>query len=161
MPRTVTTEILDAYVGKEITDICEVGYDARGDNHCAHFVSHALQLRHGFLCTGMKHGRPEQGATLRCNDLFNALAQRGPWDEAPGQQDGILIFITTTGNMTGLQMGSYRKKHVGIVFGGKVYNYGNTEDRVRAEATVDSFKTRLGHAYGGMNAVSFYYAVPA
>lgn len=161
MPRTVTQAILDDYVGKEITDICEVGYDARGDNHCAHFVSHALELRHGFLCTGMKHGRPEQGASLRCNELYNALAQRGPWDEAPGQQDGLLIFITVTANMTGAEMGRHPRKHVGIVFGGKVYNYGNTEDKVRAEPTVDSFKSRLGRTYGGLSNVSFYYAVPA
>jgi hypothetical protein len=31
---------------------------------------------------------------------------------------------------------------------------------VRREPTVDAFKTRMGGAYGGMDKVSFFYAVP-
>lgn len=161
MARTVTKDILDAYVGKEITEICPVGYAARGDNHCAHFASHALELRYGFCCTGMKHGQPEQGASIRCDELYNGLRETGPWDDTRAAQDGILIFITVNSNMDGNTMKSAARKHVGIVFGGKVYNYGNTEDKVRAEPTVDSFKSRMGRAYGGINGVSFFYAVPA
>ncbi|WP_419809441.1 hypothetical protein [Sphingomonas sp.] len=160
MPRTVTQAILDDYVGKGVDNFCANGFTTAAQNHCAHFVSHALELQHGVLCGDMKYDTRHTGASMRCNELYNALTQRGAWADAPGIQDGLLLFVTLTSNVSGDTMGSAPKKHVGIVFGGKVYNFGNTAHVVRCEATVDAFKTRMGHAYGGMDKVSFFYAVP-
>jgi hypothetical protein len=40
----LTASILDTYVGHSISEICPHGYDSGGFNHCAHFVSHAMQI---------------------------------------------------------------------------------------------------------------------
>ena len=33
---------LNAYIGRNINTICGNGYTNAADNHCAHFISHAL-----------------------------------------------------------------------------------------------------------------------
>ena len=38
----LTLATLNVYLGLHIGDICPVGFDNDGDNHCAHFVSHVL-----------------------------------------------------------------------------------------------------------------------
>ncbi len=47
------TSDLDSYHGLNIKDICTTGFDSAGLNHCAHFVSHALELCFGMLCGNM------------------------------------------------------------------------------------------------------------
>lgn len=41
------------YVGKSVEEICPFGYGRKKDNqnHCAHFVSHALNIQVGTLCS--------------------------------------------------------------------------------------------------------------
>jgi hypothetical protein len=160
MTRTVTKAILDGYVGQGIGDICGNHFDSPEQNHCAHFVSHALEIQLGTLCGDMAYATRHTGATIRCDELYNRLPRRGDWANAPAATDGCLLFVTLTSNMVGTQMGNAPRKHVGIVFGGCVYNFGNSGHAVRREPTVDAFKSRMGHAYGGMDQVSFFYAVP-
>lgn len=95
---------LKIYVGKSVEAFCPFGYgrDADTQNHCAHFVSHALNIQVGTLCTGllpwrvgakdplfrgstrgnraagMFTGEGEElsdfkGATVRVNDLYNSI----------------------------------------------------------------------------------------
>lgn len=160
MARTVTKAILDAYVGKGIAELCLNNFSSAAQNHCAHFVSHALELQHGMLCGDMTRKTKGTGASIRCDELYNRLGSRGSWDDAPGQTDGILLFVTLSGNVSDTKMGNAPRKHVGIVFSGGVYNFGNTAHVVRCEPTVDAFKQRLGGSYGGMDKVGFFYAVP-
>lgn len=160
MPVPVTKVMLDDYVGKGIGQICPNHYDTTIENHCAHFVSHVLDLRYGTLCGDMTFAHRRTGASVRCDELYNALPRRGDWDAAPAATDGLLLFVTLRSNMAGTLMGKQSRKHVGIVFAGNVYNYGNTGQAVRREPTVDAFKTRMAHAYGGERLVSFFYAVP-
>lgn len=47
--RNVTRAQLDTMVGKTITDFCSV-LTAADLNHCAHFVSHALDITTGMRC---------------------------------------------------------------------------------------------------------------
>jgi hypothetical protein len=44
-----------AYVGKSVEDFCAFGYGKTGDpqNHCAHFVAHALNIQVGELCSNL------------------------------------------------------------------------------------------------------------
>jgi hypothetical protein len=157
---TVTAAILDGYVGKNISEICGNGFANAADNHCAHFVSHALGLAHGLTCAGMIYRAPQPGASIRCDELFNALPLRGAWASAPVLNDGLLIFTTSTGNVSAANiMSNVPRKHVGIVFGGAVYNYGNTDDKVRKEASVEDFRARMGRAYHDA-AIGLYYATP-
>lgn len=46
---------LSMYVGKNVEAICPFGYGRTGDseNHCAHFVSHALNISLGTTCAGL------------------------------------------------------------------------------------------------------------
>jgi hypothetical protein len=46
---------LDKYVGKTVEDFCAFGYGKKKDteNHCAHFVSHALNIQVGTTCTDL------------------------------------------------------------------------------------------------------------
>jgi len=43
-------ELLNSYVGKNISEICLNGYANNNDNHCAHFVSHILNLHFSLTC---------------------------------------------------------------------------------------------------------------
>lgn len=160
MARAVTKVILDGYVGKGIGEICGNKFDSPQQNHCAHFVSHVLDIQLGMLCGDMEYTTRHTGASIRCDELYNRLPSRGDWDDAPDNTDGLLMFVTLTNNMAGTLMGNAPRKHVGIVFSGCVYNFGNSGHAVRREPTVDAFKKRMGDAYGGMDKVSFFYAVP-
>lgn len=96
---------LKGYVGKSVESFCPFGFGRignDGENHCAHFVSHALNIHVGTLCTGLlpwKVGVNDQkfrrsasgnraagmfatdegrlsdfkGATVRVNDLYNSI----------------------------------------------------------------------------------------
>jgi hypothetical protein len=96
---------LAAYVGKTVEDFCTFGYGKKKDseNHCAHFVSHALNIQVGTVCSALlpwrlnrnsgnsvrlgsrdnelaglftqngKHRDPFKGATTRVNDVFNSI----------------------------------------------------------------------------------------
>ena len=47
---------LQDYVGKSIDKICTNGFTSHSQNHCAHFVSHALGLQLGMLCGDVSPG---------------------------------------------------------------------------------------------------------
>lgn len=49
----LSTTLLNSYLGKPIDDICLNGYINHDDNHCAHFVSHVLNLEFGATCRNL------------------------------------------------------------------------------------------------------------
>jgi hypothetical protein len=142
----LTPELLDAYVGKPITDLCPLGFGTIGDehNHCAHFVGHALTLTGkanvGKTCAVMTwdgRTRPEEGVCILVNDLFNRQTQLTEADEK-----GCLIYITRPGNVTTTKDGvttmeTNKTKHVGIYLGGCVWHYGNTKDKVKRQTLAE------------------------
>ena len=103
--------------------------------------------------------RKSLGASLRVNEVFNTLAVRGHWADAPATTDGILVFVTSAGNVRNNVMANVPRKHVGIVFSGAVYNFGNTEHMVRKDVSVEAFRVRLGRTYHD-DAIPLFYGVP-
>lgn len=127
----ITAADLDALLGREITTICTVGYTNRNDNHCAHFVSHALGYRFGFTCAGMVDG-PGPPATIRVHELFPRCPSVGRWNDKPASLTQGLVFITRASNVNvaAKTMVNVPRKHVGIFIGGFIWHYSNTRDQV-------------------------------
>lgn len=156
MPITLNT--LQGYVGKPISDICSNGFSASSQNHCAHFVSHALGIKLGMLCGDMTYATRKTGASIRCDELYNRLALRGKWEDRPAMADGLLIFVLSAANIVNGQMSAVPQKHVGIHYGGVVFNFSNSQHKVVADATVDAFHKKFKNSYAG-NDISLYYGV--
>lgn len=152
---------LEAYVGKPIGDICANGFSSPIQNHCAHFVSHALGLQLGMLCGDMAFKTKGTGASIRCDELFNRLTRRGAWNDKPAAADGLLVFVSSAKNVrNGTTMLNVPQKHVGVYFGGRVYNFSNSQHKVVADPTVEAFHAKFRQTYAGGD-VSLYYGVPA
>jgi hypothetical protein len=64
---TITAADLEAFVGQSIGQICTNGFAAASQNHCAHFVSHALGIKLGMLCGDMAFKTRHTGASIRCD----------------------------------------------------------------------------------------------
>jgi hypothetical protein len=163
---------LNTYVAKSIEAICPLGYGKEGDaeNHCAHFVSHALNIQVGSLCTdllayrstssstrqgvrdneraGMKGFR---GGSIRVDDIYNSIVaeSKGEFDARPPEIDECLIYATLPANIDSkrTRMGSMSRKHVGIHRAGSIWHYGNTEDRVACDG-VAAFQDKFRKNYG-------------
>lgn len=148
---------LEAFLDLGIADICPTGFGKAGDadNHCAHFVCHALRFTggNGFKCSGMNasegNKRPKEfkqmGAMIRVNELYRHVSKKTKLDTsalATTLIDSGLIFVTKSHNMSnGIEdMGTNPKKHVGIIKNSKVFHYGNTKDKVRADSLTDFVK---------------------
>lgn len=153
-------------VGRRMGEICENHYDAPAENHCAHFVSHALGIHIGLVCGSLSasaaaHGT---GATVRCNELFNGLPLRGAWADRPLNRAPLLVFVTFTQNVTGNLMGMMPSKHVGICFTQSVYNFSNSDHLVRFDDSPEAFFSRMSSYYRSVHPrlgnLGLYYAVP-
>ena len=64
-------ELLNSYVGKNISEICLNGYANNNDNHCAHFVSHILNLHFSLTCDQMvpESAKQSVGANIRVHEV--------------------------------------------------------------------------------------------
>lgn len=150
---------LDAWVGKPIGDLCQNNFTTPKENHCAHFVSHALGIRLATLCGDMKWATRRTGGSIRCNELYNALQWTGPWDERPIHlTDGMLIFVISARNMPKNVMQEVSQKHVGIHFAGHVYHFSNSKHKVVTDPTVGTFHNKFMHRYRGGD-ISLYFGV--
>ena len=152
----ITASALNDFVGKSIGEICNNHYDDVHQNHCAHFVSHALDLKMGMLCGDVKFETRHSGASIRCNEIYNNLIATGPWNERPTFADGILIFVISARNIRNGKMIDVPQKHVGIFFAGSVYNYSNAHHKVVRDSTVDQFHNKFKHLYAGGD-ISLYF----
>ena len=118
---------LDSYVGRPISQVCPHGYDSGSQNHCAHFVAHALQLRFGYTCT---NGRAQVGsANVRVQELFPQCSGRREILECPTSGEG-LIFVSNKINFHPGHIDNVPKKHVGIMLNGRVWHYSNSGQKV-------------------------------
>ena len=144
---------LDALVGKELDEICGK-YGSKGDafNHCAHFVSHVLQLRipGAVLCSNAEASKwtyeeRRNGFCIRVNEVFNSCKNRALFLESePGS---FLMVATTMGNITSkkpLTIGTSPVKHIGFAVNGYVYHYSNLQDKV-VKVTFAEFSTHYGN----------------
>ncbi len=155
---------LEAFVGKPIEKICGFGFGKTGDdqNHCAHFVGHALRHTGGqgltceqMLAKAMTKKHPlhgQRGALLRVNDLYAGVTGKAKLDHTAAELPNLtkgLIFVSVNSNyINGIEgMGSQSRKHVGIIKDGHVIHYGNTADAVRKD-TLKTFIKHMTGAYG-------------
>ena len=156
---TISLATLRTYVNKSMGDICLNGFTDPGQNHCAHFVSHVLNIQYGTLCNVMTTGPRAQSATIRVNEIYNRLTTKGTWASQPSNADGLLIFVTSARNVSAANiMAAVSRKHVGIHHSGKVFNFANMQHKV-VEETVAEFHTRIQAVYSADNDVSLFYGV--
>lgn len=127
----LTSALLDSYLGQHISTICPNGYDANGDNHCAHFVAHVLQLEVGLTCARMRRRPSGPGANLRVHELFERCPSVREVLECSSHGEGMLFVsaITSFRHAPG-RMANVRKKHIGLVYQGTVWHYSNTRRQV-------------------------------
>jgi hypothetical protein len=156
---TISVADLQAHVGKPIGDVCSNDFSSASHNHCAHFVSHALSIKLGMLCGDMKFKTRKTGASIRCDELYNALSSRGAWSDRPKQDDGILIFVLSARHVSGNVMSNHPQKHVGIHHSGEVFNFSNSQGKVVVDATVNGFLAKFKTIYAGGD-ISLFYGVP-
>lgn len=161
MPFNLKIADLNAYVGKPISEICDKGYHPDSENHCAHFVSHALGIQIGTLCGDMNYATRHSGATLRVNELYNGLSSRGPWETRSSAATGLLIFVTDADrNMRNRLMGQNPQKHVGIWLMGSIWNYSNSHHAVVRDVSVETFHAKFKRTYHGKSISLYYGEVP-
>ena len=142
---------LDKYLGKHISYFCgRTGYISDSDNHCAHFVSHALKINYGTTCATMSHGA-KLAASLRVQELFSHCPEVGNWDEKPNDITQCFIFITAANhvNLGSKRMDNIPKKHIGIFCQGYIWHYSNTKDKV-IKQVLNAFSNHYRSPYNSL-----------
>jgi hypothetical protein len=152
----VTRSVLDGYLGKPIAKICSRGFASAHENHCAHFVSHALGFHFGFTCADMKAGLGSK-ASIRVHEVFHQCPSVGKWEEKPVVLIQCLVFITAAGNvdLANRSMDNVPRKHVGILCDGLIWHYSNSHQKVVNQAP-EMFK----HHYPAPSNSLFYGQIP-
>lgn len=152
-----TAAQMNAFLGKEITEICKVGYTNRADNHCAHFVSHVLGYQFGFTCRGMVAGSTAAGASIRVQELFPRCKTVGNWKDKPKALITGLVFITNPGNVNvaAKTMSNVPRKHVGIFINDEIWHYSNKGDKV-----VKQTPAQFANHYPAPDNAMFYGEMP-
>lgn len=151
---------LQGFVGKPISDICGNGFSSATQNHCAHFVSHALNIQLGMLCGDMSYKTRKTGASIRCDELYNRLTRKGKWDDRPERSDGLLVFVLSARNVVNGVMVGVPQKHVGILLGGKIYNFSNSKHKVVADPSIEAFHNKFKSSYAGGDISLFFGVAP-
>ena len=144
---------LSETINKTIADFCKNRFNGAGENHCAHYVCHVLELDSGYDCKTHRNGS-HPGASLRVHELFDECPEVGDWNNAP--QGMQIVFVTDKSNvdLNAHTMRNIPKKHVGIFSDGHVHHYSNTQDKVIRQ-TPAAFLTRFQGAYGGNQRLFF------
>lgn len=130
---------LDSLVGMTIADFCPHGYAAANVNHCAHFVSHVLNLSFGMTCNRLVAGRANQagGANIRVQEVFDKCSNVRQLLQCPLVGEG-LIFVSAPSNFVqagnSMALRNVPKKHIGLFLGNSVWHYSNSRDRVVRQA---------------------------
>jgi hypothetical protein len=164
--RSLTAADLVKFEGKGPEDWCTTGLITQDQNHCAHFVCHAIGLKAGRpLCGDMQYKSRNTGVTIRVNDVFNYCTTEGfldAGDSVPAIMAGISAFFvvaTISGNLEdaggAIIMHDNPRKHIGIYINGKVWNFSNRRHYVVCD-TLDEFTTKMRKAYG--STTRFLYA---
>ena len=152
----ITQQQLNGYLGKPIGDICQNAYTNDADNHCAHFVSHAMGYHFGVTCRTMGHGQ-QPGANIRVQELFPRCASVGTWSSRPAALATCLVFITRASNvnLASKVMANVPRKHIGIFFGGVIWHYSNSR-----HAVVQQTPQQFSNHYPAPDNAMFYGSLP-
>jgi hypothetical protein len=152
----ITQQQLNGYLAKPISQICQNGFANDADNHCAHFVAHALGYQFGVTCLMMAHGK-YPGATIRVQEIFPRCLSVGAWDSRPAALTSCLVFITRASNvnLAAKVMNNVPRKHVGIYLGGSIWHYSNSQRKV-----VQQTPQQFGNHYPSPDNAMFYGSLP-
>ena len=137
----ITPSDLNAYLGKNISAICNNGFVAPNDNHCAHFVSHAMNYRFGYNCQLAGHGK-SPGMNIRVHEVFAKCPSVGAWADRPATLSPCLVFVTGASNVNVAKkvMENIPKKHIGIFIGGTIWHYSNSHHKVVTQTPEEFIK---------------------
>ncbi|MCX6626637.1 MAG: hypothetical protein NTW28_03280 [Candidatus Solibacter sp.] len=152
----ITESQLNAFLGQNISQICQIGYADPNDNHCAHFVCHALGYQFGFTCRGMKVGTGTP-ANIRVQEVFPRCPVVGTWASRPNSVTACLVFITNASNVNvaSKTMANVPRKHVGIFLGSNIWHYSNSQHKV-----VRQTPQEFSHHYASPDNAMFYGTLP-
>ena len=148
----VSAADLNRLVGKNINHICGNGFANPNDNHCAHFVGHAMDYSFGYTCK-IASGGKLAGANLRVHEIFARCPTVGTWGDKPITLATCLVFVTNAShvNVATKTMDNIPQKHIGIFIQGMIWHYSNSHHRVVTQ-TPDQFI----HHYPGPGVALFY-----
>lgn len=164
---------LDNHVGKHISKLCNSSLaKINSQNHCAHFVSHALEVHKKGTADcktftyNDKHNPAVKSSFIRVNEIFNNCKKRGKWDQAPISNSYLLIYATRESNIdtrkTPPVMQNHPVKHIGIYHKGYVWHYSNTLRKVKKDLVsewINTFTRAYADKVNPENKVVFYYGV--
>jgi hypothetical protein len=147
---------LESYIGKNIKDICPVGFWDNSKNHCAHFVCHLLAYNFTSTTCATVADQPTGAgtpATIRVQEVFPQCISVGSWDTLPSPLAWCLIFMTNPSavDLASKTMQNVDKKHVGFFWQATqmVYHYSNKNKQV-AKQTLADFSTHYAPPDNGM-----------
>jgi hypothetical protein len=153
----ISASDLNAWLGKSIGGICGNSYANPNDNHCAHFVSHAMKYEFGYNCKVAGSGKAP-GANIRVQELFARCPAVGAWTGRPASLNPCLVFVTSAHNVhLGTKiMNNVPQKHIGIFLNGTIWHYSNAHHKV-----VTQLPEEFVHHYHGPDIALFYGQFPA
>lgn len=146
------------YLGKSISDICSNSYHNSADNHCAHFVSHILGFRFGYICRSMTgKGSVTDAAAIRVQEVFAKCPKVGKWVDKPVTSTFCLAFVTSAANvnLNTKTMRNHPRKHIGVFYNGQVYHYSNSKNKV-----VEQTPAAYALHYAGNDITVYYGTMP-
>jgi len=149
---------LDNALGKSISSICPNNFHDHASNHCAHFVSHILDLEFSYHCKEFKGGN-HPGANIRVHEIFARCPLVGRFKDRPADRE-VLVFVTRHDfvDLATKKMQNIPQKHIGILLGSHIYHYSNTQDKV-VKMTPDTFLDQFEKIYDRRQAL-FFGTVP-
>lgn len=149
---------LEETVGKAIDEICPNEFHDRRSNHCAHYVSHVLDLRFSYNCVEYKGGKNAPG-NVRVHETFARCPLVGRFENADLSKV-ILVFVTRGSNvdLSRKWMGNIPQKHIGIFCDGYIYHYSNSKNAV-TKWTPGRFLSAFQEYYTG-NQELFFGTIP-
>ncbi|MEX2560243.1 MAG: hypothetical protein WD403_10035 [Pirellulales bacterium] len=131
----LTETLLNGYLGKHISQICPNAFHADSENHCAHFVSHVLNLSFGMTCGHLVAGSQRKGpaGNVRVQELFAQCPNARELDVCPQYMEA-LIFVSAPRNFqTGGSrpvLANVQNKHIGLFLNGQIWHYSNSRRQV-------------------------------
>jgi hypothetical protein len=144
---------LEGHLGETVQTFCgKYGTVSDGISHCAHWVSHVLELRipGAALCSNVGGGtytyeQRREGYCVRVNEIFNSCTGRAYWDFDKTQCNCFIIATVkaNVANTDPVTIGRMENKHIGFHLNGNVYHYSNRQDQV-VKQTVAEFKNHYG-----------------